>query len=34
MNALVLSRRTTTGHAAALTSPALNSRRRIRDLPR
>ena len=26
--------RATTGHAAALPSPAMNSRRRIRDLPR
>ena len=34
MNALVLSRRTTTGQAAALPSPAMDSRRRIRHLPR
>ena len=26
--------RATTGHAAALPSPTMNSRRRIRDLPR
>ena len=33
-NCLVLLTRATTGQAAALPSPAMNSRRRIRDLPR